>query len=73
METARDVTSLRRRALATLRGAGFSRAEISAALGISGSTYDREVRAMRMVPARAEDSARSYDRMMMQIAEAAEE
>lgn len=67
--------TLRKRAIATLRAGGFSRAEIATALGISGSTYDREIRAMRLDadPAKTLDSARSHERMMMQLAAAAEE
>ncbi len=74
---ANSTLTLRQRSIATLRGAGFSRAEISGAMRISGSTYDREVRAMagaaRETAARREASDRSSRRMAEQLAAVADE
>ena len=70
--------TLRRRIIASLRADGFSRAEICGGIGISGSTYDREIRAMRTIHegdilSRIESTNESRERMLSQLAALAEE
>lgn len=65
--------TLRQRAIATLRAAGFARNEISLALGVSGSTYDREIKAMRQAADRLAANAESAKLAAARLAAAAEE
>lgn len=70
--------TLRRRIIASLRADGFSRAEICGGIGISGSTYDREIKAMREVHraevrSRIDATEESLGRMAARLAELAEE